>query len=303
MLGEALSLLSAASFGLAGAAIAKGAPDARGDNGAFLSIVLTMTFAAVLWIAAGPNLELAESGDALVAGVGFFVASGMLATVLGRLTNFKTVALAGAIRASLLRRLIPVFSTLLAVLLLGERYAVMTVIGMGLILASIGLTMKEKAPAAFGKFETLSASTIRAGAIFGVICAFCYALAYIARKAAMEYVPDAAFGAMVGAVTGIVWYVFAAPFSAYFRNSLAGLIRDPGPWQWVAAASLSLGQVLLFFALKYTEVAVVAIIGTTEVFVGAYLAAYVFRTEPPPGRYLVAATILATIGVVLVATS
>ncbi len=301
MIGEILSLLSAASFGLAGAAIAKGASDARGDNGAFLSIVLTMIFAAVLWSGTGGTSSLTGDTLILVTGSGFFVASGLLATVFGRLTNFKTIALAGAIRASLFRRLIPVFATILAVLILDERYPILTVTGMLLILGSIGFTMREKAPAVFGNFKALTTSRIQAGAIFGVACAFFYASGYIARKAALEHVPDAAFGAMVGAVTGIVWYICAAPFSTSFRNSLVGVLRDPGPWQWVAAASLSSGQVLLFFALMYTDVAVVAIIGTTEIFVGAYLAAYLFKTEPPPGGYLITATLLATAGVVLVA--
>lgn len=62
-----------------------------------------------------------------------------------------------------------------------------------------------------------------------------------------------------------------------------------------------MGQVLLFFALKHAEVAIVALIGTTELFIGAYLAAYLFKSEPPPGVWLIMATVLATLGVVLVA--
>jgi len=301
MLGELLSILSAVSFGLAGAAIARGAPEARGDNGAFLSIVLTMVFAAVLWVGVGLAWPPAVSQEALITGTAFFIASGVLATVLGRMANFKSTALVGAIRASLLRRLIPVFSTILAVILLDERYALLAIVGMVLILVSIALAIREKTSAALGNFDTLSSSRLRAGVIFGVICAFCYASGYVARKAAMACVPDAAFGAIVGAVTGIVWYLTAAPFNSHCRASVAGVFRDQGPWQWVAAASLSSGQVLLFFALKYADVAVVAIIGSLEVFVGTYLAAYLFKTEPPPGRYLMAATILATIGVIFVA--
>ncbi|MDW3204388.1 MAG: DMT family transporter [Alphaproteobacteria bacterium] len=301
MIGEAFALLSAAFFGLAGAAIAKGAPQARGDNGAFLSIVLTLLFAAIVWLAGGSVEGLPVHGDALISGVAFFVASGVLATVLGRLTNFKSIALAGAIRAGLLRRLIPVFSTILAVVILGERYGLIPAVGMGLILVSVALTLREKAPADFGGFAQLTQGRIRTGAMLGALCALFYALAYVARKLAMEHVPDAAFGAMVGAATGVVWYVGAAPFSRGFRNSLFRVLSDTGTWQWIAAISMSLGQLLLFFALKYTAVAVVAIIGTTEIFVGIYLAAFLLKTEPRPGRYIVAATILASIGVSLVA--
>jgi drug/metabolite transporter (DMT)-like permease len=301
MIGEMFALLSAACFGLAGAAIAKGAPQAQGDNGAFLSILLTLLLAAIVWFVGGSAEGLPETGDALISGIAFFVTSGVLATVLGRLTNFKSIALAGAIRAGLLRRLIPVFSTILAVVFLGERYGVIPAIGMGLILVSVALTLREKAPAAFGNFALLSQSRIRMGAVLGALCALFYALAYVARKLAMEHIPDAAFGAMVGAVTGVVWYLCAAPFSLGFRNSLVRVLGDAGVWQWVAATSMSLGQLLLFFALKHTDVAVVAIIGTTEIFIGVYLAAFLLKTEPRPGRYIVMATLLASIGVSLVA--
>lgn len=301
MFGELIALSSAAFFGLAGAAIAKGAQQGQGDNGAFLSILLTMVFAAVIWLIRGADDGWPAGLDVLATGIGFFVVSGLLATVFGRLTNFRAIALSGAIRASLYRRLIPVFSLVLAFVLLGERYGPVALSGMALILGSVVLTMRERAPARHA-FEAVPASQLRLGAIFGAVCALCYAAAYVARKLAMDAVPDAAFGAMVGAITGIVWYAAAAPFSARYHASLTGVFRDAGPWQWIAAASLSMGQVLLFFALQYAEVAVVAIIGTTELFVGAYLAAYLFKTEPPPGLRLVLATILATIGVVMVAT-
>ncbi|MBF9056221.1 EamA family transporter [Rhodobacterales bacterium HKCCA1065] len=300
MLGELIALCSAGFFGLAGAAIAKGAQHQRGDNGAFLSIVLTLLFGALIWLVLGPEQGWPTRWDVLATGMGFFVASGLLATVFGRLTNFRAIALSGAIRASLYRRLIPVFSLILAFVLLGERYEPFTFAGMGLILGSVVLTMRERAPARQA-FDEVPASQLRLGAIFGAVCALCYAAAYVARKLAMGAVPDAAFGAMVGAITGVLWYIAAAPFSARYHASLTGVFRDTGPWQWIAAASLSVGQVLLFFALKHADVAVVAIIGTTELFIGAYLAAYLFKTEPPPGLWLVLATVLATVGVVMVA--
>ena len=300
MLGELIALCSAVFFGLAGAAIAKGAQQGQGDNGAFLSILLTLLFAAVIWLVRGAEDGWPTGGDVLATGVGFFVASGLLATVFGRLTNFRAIALSGAIRASLYRRLIPVFSLVLAFALLGERYGPVALAGMALVLGSVVLTMRERAPARQA-FDAVPASQLRLGAIFGAICALCYAAAYVARKLAMEAVPDAAFGALVGAMTGIVWYAAAAPFSSRYHASLTRVLRDAGIWQWVAAASLSMGQVLLFFALKHAEVAVVAIIGTTELFVGAYLAAYLFKTEPTPSLWLVLASIMATLGVVMVA--
>ncbi|WP_172974925.1 DMT family transporter [Roseivivax sp. THAF30] len=302
-MGEVYALLSAASFGIAGAAVAKGAPTAKGDNGVFLSIVLTLALSGLLWLAFGNDPGTIDSATALWAGIGFFVVAGVLATVFGRLTNFRSIAMSGAIRSSVFRRLIPVFSIALAFLLLGERYPPTAMVGMLLILGSIGLAMWVRAPRAVGGPPDLSKNDLRLGLIFGTVSAFCYALAYIARKLAMQYLPDAALGALVGAITGVVWYVLASCVSARYRDSLFCVFRTAGPWQWLGALGMSLGQILLFFALISAPVAVVAIIGSLEMFVGAYLAAFLFQSEPVPGRGMILATILAAVGVALVAVS
>lgn len=83
-MGEFYALLSAASFGVAGAAVAKGAPEARGDNGVFLSIVLTCALSGLLWVAFGIELGTIDGQRTLVVGIAFFVAAGLLATVLTR---------------------------------------------------------------------------------------------------------------------------------------------------------------------------------------------------------------------------
>lgn len=300
-MGELYALLSAASFGVAGAAVAKGAPEARGDNGIFLSIVLTLSLSFLLWIAFGIDLDALGDKSALVIGLSYFAAAGVLATVLGRLTNFRSIALSGAIRSSVFRRMIPVFSTILAVVLLSERYAPLSVAGMILILGSIGLAMWERAPSIGSGTWVRSSLQLRIGLLFGAVSALCYALAYVARKLAMDHLPDAAFGAFVGALTGVIWYLVASSVSTRYRRSLISVFKDAGPWQWLAALGMSFGQILLFFALISAPVAVVAIIGSLEMFVGAYLAAFLFKSEPVPGRTMVLATMIATAGVAMVA--
>lgn len=301
MLGEIYALLSAAGFGLAGAAVAKGAPTAKGDNGVFLSVLLTCTLAALIVLFRGVRLPAANGTTAIAAGVGFFIAAGIFANVFGRVTNFRAIAAAGAIRAGIFRRMIPVFSIVLAVLILGERYALPVVLGMALIVLSVVIAVwtrrRRQVPASAAPPMHWSAQ----GLIFGLLSAFCYGLAYVARKIAMVDVPDAALGALIGGLTGVVWYLVLAGFNAGFRQTVVSVFRNAGPWQWLAALGMSLGQVLLFYALLFAPVAVVAIIGSLEMFVGAFLAAYLFRSEPVPDRMTVIASGVALVGVVLVA--
>ena len=145
MIGEAFAALSAVCYGFSGAAIAKGAkarPATAGtDNGVFLSVLVTTVFSAVLWAVLGTHETWPAQRAPIAMAIAAFVVAGLLATVLGRLANFRAIAAVGAIRASLFRRLIPVFSAFLAFFLLGERYSPMALGGMALVLCSVALTL------------------------------------------------------------------------------------------------------------------------------------------------------------------
>ena len=304
MIGEAFALFSAACFGLAGAAIARGAPDARGDNGAFLSIVLTALLSGLLWLGMGTHLPWPPDDPAVLMAMGYFVLAGVLSTVLGRLAMFRSVALAGAISASLFRRLIPVFAGALAFVVLGETVGAIEAAGMVVVLGSIALVMSEGWRRGRERRPGTDAEDLpgkRLGQGYGAASAAFYGGAYVTRKLAMRHVPDAALGALVGAITGIVWYLLAATVSRRYRASVLGLVSTTSRWQFVAALSMALGQTSQFFALANTDVATVAIIGSTEVFISTYLAAFVLRTERRPSLLVVIASLIATFGVVLVA--
>jgi drug/metabolite transporter (DMT)-like permease len=300
MVGEGLALFSAACFGLAGATIARGARDlasgsGRGasDNGAFLSILFSTLIAAALWaMSVGGTVSL-PSGQTLLSGVALFVIAGLLSTVLGRLTMFRSVVLSGATRSSLMRRLIPVFAALFAWVFLGETLAAAGMAGMGLVLAGVLLAASDKAPVLAGTPN----ARLGLGLPLGAVSSAFYGGSYVARKLGMVHVPDAAFGALVGALTGIVWYTLAATASTRHRQIVMGLWRNTGRWQIITAAAMASGQTALFFALAHTDVATVAIIGATESFLSAVFAAFVFRTEAPPGVRLIVAAMLALVGV------
>lgn len=304
MIGEAFALFSALCFGVSGAAIARGAPEARGDNGAFLSILLTLLLSGLLWIWLGDVTPWPLTDLDILFGLGLFVAAGVFATVLGRLAMFNSIALAGVITASLFRRLIPVFAGALAFFLLGERVTLDELFGMVIILASIFLAVSERRlPVRSSSTDSISfdPSQKKRGQIYGTASALCYGCAYVTRKLAMQHTPDAALGAVVGAITGIIWYSVAAALSPRYSATVVGVFRTTGVWQFVAALSMAMGQTSQFFALANTDVATVAIIGSTEVFISAYLAAFVFKTERRPSTRVVIATVIATAGIILVA--
>ena len=303
MIGEAFAALSAVCYGFSGAAIAKGAkarPATAGtDNGVFLSVLVTTVFSAVLWAVLGTHETWPAQRAPIAMAIAAFVVAGLLATVLGRLANFRAIAAVGAIRASLFRRLIPVFSAFLAFFLLGERYSPMALGGMALVLCSVALTLKTPARSQAPN----PAQALSQGLTFGVLCAVFYAGSYVARKFGIGFLPDAAFGTLVGALGGVAFYALAATLSSHYRQIIRSLWQSSGPWQWATAVSISMGQISLVFALAHTKVAHVAIISSLEIFVGIYFAAFVLGSEERPGAKILFAATLATIGMGIVAAS
>ncbi|MFT3810148.1 MAG: DMT family transporter [Micropepsaceae bacterium] len=293
MTGELIAFGSAVLYALSGVSIARGAPQARGDNGAFLSVVMTAAFSLAFWLL-GDGPDLLAAGPAPWVAIALFIGSGLFSTVLGRVAMFRAVECGGAIRASMMRRLTPVFAALFAVLLLSELPRLPALAGMALILAGVAVLSRPGGDAG---------ATRRNWAGWGAASAGSYGLAYVLRKMALIQLPGAAFGALVGAVTGLAWYLLAAPFSRHVRRAVTGLLRDSGRWQFVTATTMALAQIGQFMALQRSDVATVAVIGSTETVISIILASRIFGTESRPGALLWAGAILSTAGMVLISLS
>ncbi len=291
MHGEVYALFAAMAYGIAGVTILKGKETARGDNGVFLSVVLTAALTFALWLGWGRvSVAQLRTPDALLP-LAIFAVAGLFSTVLGRVTMYRATEKIGAISASFLRRLAPVFALPFAFLLVSEMPTALAFLGAVLVLGSAGLYLWQ--PAA------LPVATDRVGLMLGVGSAAFYAAAYTLRSYGLDHLPDAAFGTFVGALVGCLWFLGAALLGSQPKARLHRLLIDRGCWHWMTAVALSAGQTLQFFALKSAPVVTVTTIGALEVFFSAALIAVLFgRTTLRIGR-LLAAGILAAIGAAL----
>lgn len=292
MTGELIALASAALYALSGVAIARGAAEGRaGDNGTFLSIVFTAALSLALWVTSGEVGLLTDmQTEQLVAAIGLFIAAGVFSTVLGRWALFRSVALGGAVRASVLRRLTPVLAALFALVLLLEIPGWLQLAGMALVLGGTVVLQGARAGAGIARPGWVT---------WGVGTSAFYGLAYVLRKIGLQHMAGPVFGALVGAVTGLAWYLLAAPFNAAARQAILSSIRGCGRWQVVAAAAMALAQIGQFLALARTDVATVAVIGSAETVISIFLAVVVFRSEPLPGATVLMGAAVSTFGVVL----
>ena len=293
-------MLAAFSYAAAGVSVAKSGPGS-GDNGAFLSIVVTALAASLVWALAyalqGPA---AQSYDGR--GIAWFVASGLLTIVIGRALFFKSIVHLGAIRASAVNRLIPFFSVLLAALLLGEVITLQAGAGMLLIAISFALLIGRLLSRQSGQRTQATGQPHRLFSyVFGAASALAYALGYVARKFGLAHIADSNLGTLIGAAAGLAGYLVACLFSTQYAETLKNLFATTTRWHVLAACFISVGQLSQFAAIKFIEVSRVAVITSTDIFISIFLSVYVLKTETRPDVATLVAAILATAGVALVA--
>ena len=292
MSGELLAVFAALAYGVAGVSIMQSKATARGDNGVFLSVVLTALLSCALWLGWG-TVEIATLGTpAGRIGLAIFALAGVASNVLGRQSMYRATERIGAVRAGLLRRLTPLFALPCAFIVLGEVPGLLTLAGGGLVLAGVLFYMRPSP-------GTVTAVPAAAGLMLGILSPLAYALAYTLRGLGLDFAPDAALGTCIGAVVGGAWVLGAAVLRRGLERGLAFVTVDRRAGHWLTALALSAGQLLQFFALKAAPVVSVAMLGTLEVVFSALIILTVTRGETVAITRLVIAALLAMAGAAL----
>lgn len=286
MSGEGFALLAALSYGLAGVTIAKGKLTARGDNGVFLSIIVTACASGVLWLGWGQVPASALTAPNALEPIAVFIVAGLFSMVLGRTTMYRATEQIGPVAASLLRRLTPVLALPIGIVFLAEVPGGRTLLGAGLVIVAVLIYI--------GRPASYSGGAISLGWILGIGSAAFYAASYTLRSYGLDHLPDPAFGTFIGALAGMIWLLASALIGPKRLARMRRLFLDRGPWHWLTAVALSAGQIFQFFALKSATVVVVATLGSLEVFFTALLGAILIgQTQARDGRVWLSAGVAA----------
>ena len=296
LLGETFAVLSALSFAMGNIVIARTSVSG-GDKGVLFSVVVTIAFSfAIFLVLEAGRVEVAATRDSAT-GFALFALAGLSAMVFGRTLVFESIRRLGATRASAVKRLNPFFSVLLAALFLAEPVTLHDLAGLAAIAVSFTLLIRERFRAGQG-----AATDAGLGAFgIGAAAAFAYAVSYIARKAGLGYLEAPALGTFASAVAGFLGFAAFAAVSPAYRAMFRGMFRHVDRHVTAAAVMISSGQILMFAALAYEDVATVVMISSLEIFFSIFLATVVFRSEPRPGLPIILAAALAIAGVLLVA--
>ena len=299
-MGEALAILSMTLFALTNIAILRGHDGKSRSSGAFLSIVITFLMSTLIWL-----IMVFRNGwpDANATAVGWFALGGFLTIFVGRVLLYASIQHLGAIKASAVKRLNPFFSVLLGVLILGERISFPMMIGMLLIVVSFAVLVRQavfidddSGARAGNAFDRL----LNLGYLFGPVSAFAYAAGYVARKQGMMILPDSALGTMIGALTGIIFFVITSLFNEVYRDDLRKTFTVFNKWFLMAGCLSTFGQISYFTALNFISISKIALITSVEVFMTMILSAVVFQNREKLTPDLIVAAGLGFLGSVFV---
>jgi drug/metabolite transporter (DMT)-like permease len=301
-MGELLALFSASCFAASNVTITRGSRGKGQDNGAFLSIMMTAVIGGAWWLAGSarhgfphPNLR----------SMLWFGAAGVLTIFIGRVFLYASIQRLGAVPASAVKRLNPVFSVLLGVVLLGESVDAAMVGGMLLIAASFALLIRHSLKTAAGadtagQRKPLAQRLANLGYFYGPVSALAYACGYVARKQGLDGMPDPAFGTMFGSIVGALVFVLMAQRVDSYRVALRQTFTCFNPWLFAAGILSSAGQLLYFAALNSSTISRCAVISSMEAIFTIFFSVAVSRSFKQLSAPVVLAAVLGVAGTLFI---
>ena len=231
----------------------------------FSNTVIVATAAIVVllqaaWTGAFPTWDW----DAALA----FALAGIFTTFLGRWLSFESIMLFGPARSSLFQLIVPLFTAIIAAIVLGERLSTLTLWGIPITLGGLFLTVYVPGTFARAMVRTaagadrpallrlIGASSVVLGSGF----ALCYSIGNILRGAGMRTWNEPVLGGLLGAISGLLLYKLVTPRRGSLRARLAAADRI-GVRIFALMGTLNMGaQVLGIMAMHYIPVSVTSLI-------------------------------------------
>jgi len=237
-----------------------------------------------VWVAA---LATRPHGEVGLRGIALFALAGLIGTVAGRLLRFVAIEKVGAAVASALINLSPLFATVLAIVLLGERVTLPIVLG---TLVIVGGTVLLSGSSARGGFEARHLW-------LGILSAACFGAVAVLRKLGLGGVGPV-LGFAVNVTTALVAYTAFLAASGRHQSIRTG---PKGLAYFVAAGvAENVGVFLTVLALSMGTVSVVTpLTGSAPIF-ALLLSGLFLRGVETVTRAIVAGTLLIVLGVYLI---
>jgi len=288
MLPELLALLGAFLFASGVVLVRKGLVEAN-----YLSalMIINLIGTIVFWIF---SLLLVPLNSVNPISILFFALAGLFAPGLGRLTYYKGMETLGAsINASIFATY-PLFSSLIAVLMLGEHPSLG--IWAGTICITCGVLFIERS--VYGS-SVKSASQRKAELALPLSSAIVIGFSFILRKMGLNAYNEPIVAVAIAYLSALCLYTLLSALSTTMRRSIS-LSRENLQLFWKPGLILCVGHLCSYYALRYGDVSLVSPLMNVESFF-IFILAYIFlRGLEKITDKLVIGTLIIVTGVSLV---
>ena len=286
MFGVVLALLSAMSFGLSQILVRKNLDK---SNYVYISLTVTIMGNVILWPLA---LIFTNFNSVNFEGLLLFILAGLLAPGIARLFYFKGMETAGISANASIFATYPLYTSIIAILLLGEVLTAENWIGLTCIITGVIFIGRSSNNGDNKK------SASKKGLIIPVLGSLAIAFSQIVRKEGLNIYSQPLLGVAVGYTTALIFYLLVIVF---YKN--AGARRFSGKdirLFWKPGVGIAAGWLLSFLALNQEMVSIVAPILQTELLFILFFAYIFLRKIEKYSLKLVASALLIIVGVVLI---
>ena len=314
-LGVLLAFGTALSFTLMNLAVRQGGRVHSGESAVLPTLVVNIAAFTVIFAFVGATGGLLEMQlDAAL----IFMSIGLTGAFLGRTFLFAGISRIGVVRASALKNATPIVTLLMAIVLIGERFTPLGILGIALILAAVFAVVRESLlgyrvpPAAVtgqvGSVPALAGAArtdrqhVLAGVMLSGLSAVAFGAANALSKVGMNIVPDA-----IQAGSFAAWSAFGAFLVlAAVRREVGTAVRAmvaPRPWFWIAGVFGTVGQLSFFAALHFAPVGAVTVVAASEVVLTTMLGGLLVQRLEQVTRRIAIPAAMVFVGAALIAVS
>lgn len=287
MIGIILALLSAVASGLSVVLVRKHSAKSNAFN---MSLVITVVGMVLLWPLA---VALPELGMINLEGLLLFAVSGMLSPGFVRLFYYKGLRTLGASGNSAIFSVYPLYSALLAVLLLsevlsGENWFGIICIILGVVFIDLSIHGGKSAEGKAG----------RKNLIFPIIGGVTLGVSSIIRKYALSICNTPVFGVAIAYAFSLLPYLIIFAYSVPTRKELAWK-RDLR-WFWIAGIGQAVSWILAYYALCYEQVSITTALLSSEPLFVVFFAYFYLREMEKVSAKLIVSILFTILGILLV---
>ena len=244
MFGIALALLSAMCFGLSQIFIRK---NLEKSNFVYISLTVTIMGNIILWPLA---LIFTDLNTVNPEGLMLFIIAGLLAPGIARLFYFKGMETAGISANASIFATYPLYTSIVAVSLLGEALIIESWIGLACVIVGVIFIGRN-----INKGNTQTKYIPKKGLIVPVVGSLAIAFSQIVRKEGLNIYNQPLLGLAVGYATTLIVYLVVMAFSK--TAATPKFSQKDLKLFWKPGIGIATGWLLAFLALSQEMVSIV----------------------------------------------